>query len=231
MLKEISVFDHDECERIIKTVHNLRNFWTRRAKREGLPFYTLGAASYLDAQDYDSYLEQAAKTNLVLSGYFKWMYAKVLEKLEEALDKPVTLTDRYALPGFHIFQGSKVFEKPVASLHCDLQYDLLDWSGHDINPDSVMSFTVAVELPSSGGGLMVWDLTYQDTEGATQDEKNRLIRDAKSHYHEYKEGGMVLHSGHLWHQIAPFIDAKPADERITLQGHGVICDDKYHFYW
>jgi len=35
----------------------------------------------------------------------------------------------------------------------------------------------------------------------------------------------------MLHQIAPAKDMKPNDERITLQGHGLICDGILRVYW
>ena len=52
---------------------------------------------------------------------------------------------------------------------------------------------------------------------------------------EVEEGRrLVLHSGHLVHQIAPTrgLEAgNPADTRATLQGHAIRCGDTWSVYW
>ena len=50
-------------------------------------------------------------------------------------------------------------------------------------------------------------------------------------YHPYRIGGLVLHSGHKVHQIAPANDGQRGDERITLQGHGIRCGGVWNLYW
>jgi hypothetical protein len=42
---------------------------------------------------------------------------------------------------------------------------------------------------------------------------------------------MMLHSGHILHQIAPVAETDPEDERITLQGHGLYCAGTWFLYW
>ena len=76
-----------------------------------------------------------------------------------------------------------------------------------------MSFTLAVALPQSGGGLNVRENRKQVT------------------HIPYHAGRLVLHRGDVLHQIAPTPQVRAGDERITLQGHGVLYRGVWHFYW
>lgn len=232
MLKEMDFLSSEECQRVVSKLHGIQSFWTKRDKKFAVPFYTVGAASYLDAtKDVNEYYELAQRHNILLESYFKWLYEKLKTKLEEVLETPVAYAERFALPGFHIFLGSKIFERPVASLHCDLQYELLDWEGKKLDEGSPISFTLPVKLPSGGGGLYVWDLLLSDTENMTPAEKAEALSESKRSFHPYKEGSLVMHSGHMYHQIAPMVNAKATDARITLQGHGIRSEGVYYLYW
>ena len=42
---------------------------------------------------------------------------------------------------------------------------------------------------------------------------------------------MVVHSGHVLHQIAPISVVGGDDRRITLQGHGMWASGAWRLYW
>lgn len=232
MLQKLSILSEDECQKALKSIHSLRSFWSKRGEHLAAPFFTLGAASYLDAsKDSESYYELAQQYNVVLESYFKWLYRKLEKQLSEALGLPVKPAPGLALPGFHIFLASKIFEKPVASLHLDLQYQLVDWKDKTIDPESPISFTLAIQLPSQGGGLWTWDVYKKDTEGLDSDAIYALLANKERQYLPYSPGQLVLHSGHMYHQIAPMKDSQAGDERITLQGHGIRSENEYLIYW
>ena len=48
MFDAIPVLSSAECERVRQTVHALRSSWIARGSAD-YPFYTVGAASYIDA--------------------------------------------------------------------------------------------------------------------------------------------------------------------------------------
>ena len=58
-----------------------------------------------------------------------------------------------ALPGFHIFDYHAIPTADVASIHFDLQYQLIDWSDDGPAPDFTqpISFTLPARLPAGGG--------------------------------------------------------------------------------
>src|SRR6476619_6150019 len=84
-----------------------------------------------------------------------WMYDKVADRLAEALGAPTRYPDDLALPGFH------VFVKPISSkaIHFDGQHRHLNWGkSSDVDLQHPLSFTLAIALPRSGSGLMLWDI-------------------------------------------------------------------------
>jgi hypothetical protein len=222
----------EECSAVRAAVHDHKARWVRRDP--WAPFYTLGAASYLDARrnPEENYHAPARRLNPLLRHLFGWLYDRLADRLSGLLGAPVVYRPGCALPGFHIFQWCVVFEQPLASVHQDLQYELLDWAPHE-RPDfrDPLSFTLAVALPHTGGGLNVWDVAHDELEGLTSDERRRLIASRRKDYHPYRVGSLAIHSGHKVHQIAPGRGTVRGDERLTLQGHGVCCGGAWQVYW
>ena len=60
---------------------------------------------------------------------------------------------------------------------------------------------------------------------------DEYVASKEKHYFPYSLGKIVVHKGLMLHQIAPAKDMTIDDERITLQGHGVIADDELRLYW
>jgi len=229
-LMHLPVLTAEECAAIRDKVHALQPLWIRRAEP---PFFSLGAASYLDAQPgEDGYYDLARRLNTVLRGNFAELYDRVAGVLEKHLNACTCYAPRFALPGFHIFQAASTFANSTGCLHCDRQYDRLDWAGcaSPVFSDPV-SFTLAVALPHAGGGLQVWNIEHGDIVGRSLDEVRAVFKSRECRYEPYRVGEMVVHSGHTVHQIAPMAGMAPADERITLQGHGILAEGIWHLYW
>jgi hypothetical protein len=229
-LEHMPVLAAEECTAILDKVHALQTLWIRRAEP---PFFSLGAASYLDAQPgEDSYYDLARRFNVTLRENFGSLYDRVALVLERHLNAPTCYVPRFALPGFHIFQAAAAFADSTGCLHCDRQYDRLDWTGY-ASPDlsDPVSFTLAIALPNAGAGLQVWDIEHDDIVGKSLDETRGVFNSRECKYEAYRVGEMVIHSGHTVHQIAPMPGMAPNDERITLQGHGILAGSIWHLYW
>lgn len=230
-LLSLPLLTEPECQDLRSTLYGLKAHWLRRHPQ--LPFYTLGAASYIDAaQDPQVYYQNAQCHNPLLRDRFHWLYDRVAMVLAERLQAPVVYPEHLALPGFHIYLSCKVFEQPIASIHCDSQYQLLHWP-HPEATDVThpLSFTLAISLPRFGGGLHLWDLTYDDILGLNQAEFQQLVRSRPPVLHPYQQGHLVLHSGHQLHQAAPAHNIQPDDDRITLQGHSLFSQGQWQLYW
>lgn len=269
MFKQLEFLSREECERAWETLKVMRSHWTHR--HPSAPFYTLGAPSYLDAADpasADGYYRRARQENPLLVDHFDWLYDKLARALGAALEGACVYTDRFGRPGFHIFLPASVFAHPFASVHIDLQYELLDWPVHPAPDfDHPLSFTASIVLPSTGAGINVWDIQYvhrwgrlrkavsrtahalhpsfaRHSPGALKvngerqlheiDEMLALTRMIAPRFHPYRVGGLVVHSGHTVHQIAPMPqppDAEGSMARITLQGHAIRTGGVWRLYW
>lgn len=232
MFKLHNCLTEKECKETLQKVHALKDHWKSRMGK-GFPFFTLGTASYLDAGDKGEvyYKLKAKDTNALLKENFPSLYDRVMESLIKATGKKVEYEDQLALPGFHIFQYCEMFNYPIASEHFDLQFKEMFWGYRNVEYDNPITFTLTIRLPSGGGGLNYWDIFYTDVEELSNTELKDLRDETEKKYFEYQEGKMIVHGGLMLHQIAPAKDMKPDDERITLQGHGLICDNILRVYW
>ncbi len=232
-VQDIDLLTPEECTQVRDKIHSLRDAWIER--RPDVPFYTLGAASYLDAakNGFAAYKEQLDRSNPILHEHFGWLHEKVASCMEEVLGEPMGFDHRIGLPGFHIFLAHERFTRPMASLHYDLQFESIDWTGIG-TPDHRrhLSMTLTIRLPKDGGGLRVWDINNLEMQDLTLEERKKKVEGKrKPDYHPYAEGKMALHSGHQLHQIAPTKRMVDGDERITLQAHALPVDGKWLGYW
>ena len=232
MLTEHEFIKPDQCARIIEIVHALKEHWVNRAAGF-LPFYTLGAASYLDASTdkLTPYYQAAERYNPILESHFPQLYESLKDTLSQTLNIPVTYAKGMSLPGFHIFLANKAFENPIASTHFDLQFKPLKWEYEQVDFAHPISFTCAVSLPHAGTGINYWDISQEEVKDLNRAELEDLKKSKETHFLPYSQGKLVLHRGLILHQIAPCKEIKPTDERITLQGHGLICDGILRLYW
>jgi hypothetical protein len=230
MINEVDLLSIEECQKIRSTVYNLREFWIRR--HPVLPFYTLGLASPYDVpKDKLGYYKDSEKHNSILHSNFQWLYEKLLVVIGDFLKKPATFAPNLALPGFHIFLSNPAFEQPLGTIHCDKSY-MFHWKpSPEVDFDHPISFTQAISLPRSGGGMNIWDLEYKEVIDLDHVGIERIASNKKRTYYPYQIGKLLLHSGHTVHQIAPIKNIQLEDDRITLQGHGILYKNTWQLHW
>ena len=238
MLTSIPVLDDGECKDLCQSVAALRPFWVARTA-EPAAFFTLGVACYQDLPPpvpgvrQRDYYREAPAYNALIGERFHWLLERVRGVLQATLGAAVGFAPGLALPGFHIFEFGAIPRTDVASIHFDLQYQMIDWKDGGAEPDfdSPISFTLPIRLPRGGGGLYVWDLTWEEmARGGYRDVATAGLERHKT-FHRYALGAMAVHSGHRLHQIAGVADVQPGDQRITLQGHGIRRGAAWVVYW
>ena len=158
-----------DTDAIAEKILSLRPIWESRSN--DFPFYTLGKSAYLDGNTIE-YYEESVWMNELLYRNFSGLYETVLECLSVELGKELCLTQDLALPGFHIFPTDEKFINIAGKWHTDYPHKTLG-----LGNIGASAFTVAIELPSCGGGM-----DYIDTRGNIV----HLL---------YKEKDLVLHSG------------------------------------
>lgn len=227
---DITVLSPAEADGIVQQLFRLRSHWIMRNLYA--PFYTLGAASYMDAIGATAWRYKAwtPDQNKVLRENFAPLYDRVLRAIEQWTGERAQYAADLALPGFHIYLSSPLFEKPIASIHFDSQFNLHQWPT-DADLENPISFTLSVALPKTGGGLITWDLPKSEVAGKTINQVAAMTRAHASEFHPYAVGHIAAHSGNLLHRAAPSRELSADDMRITLQGHGVRVNGTWQLYW
>jgi hypothetical protein len=224
----VDVLTAAECAEIRAAVHELTRHWARDrlgfASYKLLPFVRkgVGGAGRL------LYRWNARRLNPILRARLGWMYDKVADRLAEALGAPTCYPDELALPGFHIFV------EPIRdkAIHFDGQHRHLSWGkAGTVDLEHPLSFTLAIALPRSGAGLKLWDIFREECRDMPEAQRQELQRTRQVTIVPYRLGKMVCHSGYRMHQIADSSGFEPGDERITLQGHGIMRDGVWQLYW
>jgi len=230
-MERLPLLSEEECRQVRTTVYELRPYWRQRTPP--MPFYTLGAASYLDAKRGENeYVALAKEYNPLLQKHFGWLHERLMKGLVARLGLPVAYRQDGGLPGFHIFLADKEFRSMPAGIHVDYQYQLLDWKRRYFRCRQPISFTLAISLPARGSGMNVWNVSSSEFAALPPEEANCLLSQPESRsYYPHEIGHVTLHFGHTIHQIAIPEQVEDSDERITLQGHGMCCDGTFQLYW
>jgi len=171
----------EEAQSVVRFVHRQRERWDHRFLRAGpLPFFTFGAATYLDASgDGGDYRERVRQHNPLLSKELGWLYERVRRRIERELgmaaryhevnvgeedsrgsvdeddsrEDPEEAEPVLALPGFQIYLSNAAFQLPVGQAHLDNNHNNgeHEWPlGADKR--HVCSFTLALDLPRAPPG-------------------------------------------------------------------------------
>jgi hypothetical protein len=197
----LDIDTHDVANRVFEQ----RELWESRSS--DYPFFTLGKSAYLDGKT-DAYYKNSAELNEVLLGGFSDLYEEVLDALTIEFEEPIELAHDLALPGFHIFPSDPKFLTIAGNWHQDYPHQTLELGEKDAH-----AFTVAIQLPKSGGGMDYIDEFYQPQ------------------HLSYNERDLVLHDGLMIHRIAGLKAYVPNEYRITFQGHIIRRNNTLEVFW
>jgi len=254
----IEIADPALCAAACLEIYAQRPLW-RAWRLNGQPtFYTLGAASYLDLgyalRSIDDYLSAAGFLWQWAGDAVRTIVERARRALEHCLGARVEYPSVLPPPGFHIFIGAAIPKTDCArnvtdcdSTHFDIQYNHIPWNRWytEVEFEKAISLTLALKLPAAGGGLTYWEsITLERVRAALT---SRGFSDIYQGYEKlnipsvanatpcstipYAVGSMVVHSSHVLHQMAGVTRASVTDERITFQGHGVLADGAWRFFW
>lgn len=227
VVTSLPLLSRDEVAQARDAVLSARSHW--RARREPLPFATLGASARLDALDsIEEYLQRAHADNAVLHARFAWLHERVVAALNACLGATVTLEPRAALPGFRITHGQRGAALPLAPIHCDMLH--LQLAPEVQSERDPISFAIALTDPEDAG-VTVWSLRHDDTIGFDSEETARALDASDRVAHRYATGDLVIRPGNAYHQRLPMRDTDPARIAITLEGHAFHGADGWRVYW
>lgn len=233
ILAEVQLLTREEAAGVVDALFEERAHWTPR--HGDYPIFTMGRASYLDGAKlgFAAFQDAALALNPVLHARFGWLHERLRQAVSTIVGGEARFDDRLSLPGFHIYLSDPARIQPVASVHFDMQFEHVDWRDIGVvDRDRQLSLTVAIELPASGGGLLVWKVNRLEIETMTPEVRRaHMAANRQAAYHAYTVGNLVVHSGHQLHQIAKTKDVQATDRRITMQSHASPVDGQWVIYW
>jgi len=192
---------------ITDTVYKMTELWISRSNE--YPFFTLGRNAYQDGKTSDYNKDIKWQNNLMAQNFYN-LYEKVLYALGTHFRETVTIAPDLSIPGFHIFPSDPVFieKEIVGHYHYDNPHEILG-----INSKFNHAYTVAIELPSSGGGM------------------DYISEEHFPIHIPYKVGDIVIHDGSTLHRISGLKKYVPNEYRITLQGHIIRRNGILETFW
>lgn len=220
LIRDVEVLSVDECERVRTDVNNLKPLWDEDRYRlgAGISYYKPAALYYAASK----------QMNPILKKHFGWMYERLLASFSTAFNCKVKFREDLALPGFNIYCGPVDFSTIAYNIHVDLQYLDLNWDPQgSADLDTTMSFTVSIASPAKGTGLNIWNATQMSSDAI---EQSGALDPNKAIYQPYRLGFATIHDGKHYHQMSIADEWKSTDERITLQGHGLMQNGSLVIY-
>ena len=191
-------------EEIADKVFRLQKYWVSRSNE--FSFHTLGRNAYLDGRTPE-YKQEIKTLNPILREQFGDTYDIIIDHLSDQFKEPIKLNYSLAHPSFHIFASSPFLLTHAGLWHKDYPHITLDLG--NIDP---YAFTVAIKLPTGGGGM-------------------DYVEDGQEKYFPYEEKEIVCHDGTVLHRIAGLKDYVAGEYRITLQGHLIRIDGVLNMFW
>lgn len=247
--KLIDLLSKSDIDDYLSRLFSIRHEW--RSWPHGA-VNVMGATSYVDAKENKKvYYKIKDYYNKVLLENFSDLYDKLLLQLTKNVG-PSKLEESLAYPGFHIIGSggikSKLIDVNLPDNYINMRHkdhiynyhlDILNQKYRQVDTSDNLSFTLSFKLPREGSGLSVWSdgkLSHleSDSKFALEIKKNGFYKNkglTEPEIITYKPGSMFLFSGNLYHQIAPIYKCYEDDMRITLQGHAVLCDNVWRWYF
>ena len=212
-----NILTEEERQKAVDIIHSLDKCWLNRSGGQPhtprVPFWTLGAVTYLDGtENIGMYHRHRKAINPILKKKFTWLYDILCRRFEEELGDPCVIDDKLGHPGFHVFgqkRGISMTDKecfwlsqPLASIHTDIQYKEHNYywkTFKEYDLENTLNFTLALEMPKYGGGLYIWDwvdmdqdfidnFNFQHNDDKNSQLKNKYLYDNGSY--KYSKSGL-----------------------------------------
>jgi hypothetical protein len=185
---------------------------------------TIGEPFYRNRDRPDYYTARARAENRLLYRHFRFVHERVATFFERRYGLPVVYAEDLAVPGFHVFGFPAPGEYAGGGWHVDaLETQVPSLIARRAAITAVLTFTVPAELPDGGSGM---DLEA-DVPGAPPGRRGG----GEPITVPYRTGTMLFTESELWHRISASRCLTPGRRRVTYQGHGVLLDGRWIFFW
>jgi len=208
-LHRAGVIDTEDRARWVRGAYAARAAWTPCF--EGVQF-TLGNAYYthLEEDRADAYFAAARASDARVEHALPGMQARVRALLADLLGAPVLPRAGWSGPGLHIFPAGQWLSRHGGDVHFDTEGLLAPELAARV---PALSAIVMLQPARAGGGLRVWDATYDGQPSVAHPER------IPSAFVDYGAGDLVIIDSYRLHQIQPFSGDR---DRLSITAHVVL---------
>lgn len=232
--KQIKVLEKKQAQEIAELVLSFPELYSRTpwpGAKGKTPFFVLGEPAYLHRNRKAKYLPSAKIRNQFLQSKFKELYEMVRMALQKELGENCKFRSDASRPGFHIMLSHPAFQKKAGNWHFDLDHSLLKWE-KPVDIQKCLSFTLALEIPSSGAKIEFGDTSYEDYVKCLKAKNEKKLKPKLTGFIKHKLGYMVIQMGPGLHRIAAISkNTKLPFKRISFQGLAVKQGRTWQIFW
>lgn len=202
-----------ECAAWVAGVYAAREQWTPNF--EGVQF-TVGRAWYthLEEDAEDEYFAQAPASDALVERHLPGLQARMLRIAQDLVGGEIARRIGWCGPGVHVFPAGEWLAQNGGDVHFDTE-GLLESELAARAP--AWSLIVMLQPPERGGGLRVWESTY--------DREDTSVPQVTI---EYGAGDLVAIDSYRLHQIQPFGGTR---DRISATAHLVRSGARWHCWF
>ena len=199
----------ETCADWVERVYGARGDWIANF---GGQQFTLGRAWYTHFEEgrEQEYFSKAVVSDATMRRAVPGLQERMLALVARLVDARVVLREGWCGPGVHIFPAGGEVARRGGEVHFDTE-GLLERQIERRQP--AFTFVVMLQRPEVGGGLRVWDRTYEGDDCPPKPGPSVPVARV-----EYELGELVVIDSYRLHQILPFHGAA---DRITATVHAV----------
>ncbi len=214
-----SRFDPDTCARWAEATEAAREAWTSDWDGEQ---FSLGRAFYthLEQGRAREYFAQAAASDAAVERALPGMQARVIDLVGDLVAGAARKRRGWCGPGVHVFPPGEPVARDGGVVHFDHE-GLTD--RHLALGKRALSMVIMIAPPREGGGLRLWDVTYEGDASVDEDDLDDPAATAR-----YGLGDAVVFSAYRLHQIEPF---SGEIARVSITAHAAELDPGVWDVW
>jgi len=185
-----------ECASLAAAILAARAVWTSSF---GGKQFTLGRAYYTHLEEgrEQDYFEGAAYSDELVRRLLPGLQERMLALAAAVLGATVGPRVGWCGPGVHVFPARGEVARRGGEVHFDTE-GLTD--AHVERRDPAVSMVLMLQRPEGGGGLRVWDRSYEGDDFPAKPEPNVAVTQVA-----YEVGELVVFDSYRLHQILPFL--------------------------
>lgn len=201
-----------QCAAQVAAIYGARESWFSSF---GGKQFTLGRAYYthLEEDREADYFAGAAASDALVRRTAIGLQQHLLTAASSLLQAPVVRREGWCGPGVHVFPARGEVARRGGEVHFDTEGLTRDQLERRV---PAVTFVLMLQRPETGGGLRVWDVTYEGDDFPDKpDPRVRVTQIA------YEVGELVVIDSYRLHQILPFggqIDRVSATMHVLHDG-------------